>query len=441
VTRIAACGGVYSNPYALRAFIGDARARGAERLLCLGDLGGFGAEPDAVWPLLQEAAIECIAGNYELAVSAGGPECGCGYRDPLDNRFAQVIYDYTLAHTGRDFARWMGTLATERRERVDGWEMHLVHGSTLGVNDFWWESLPSNEHRRRVAASGADVILCTHSGLPWQRRVGTTLVVNVGVLGRPANDGRQEVWYCLLDVDRAGVSAQLVPLAYDWRAQATSMRRAGLPEVFAESIETGWWTTCLECLPPLERSRGRFQIYRSALPGLMGHYGLPAPAEEVDVDNGRPVVPLFGSPLLPARLWIHTRAASDDGPAWPGPRRFAHLGAQALEAGFTQLVLVQHGAETTRELDDMARLVATLIETVISPAGMGSAPAGIEGLREIAMAPDGVYWHVPGTPLEIADGLLVRPAAGEPVGVAEARRLATQRFLEQRAAGTVSCAI
>jgi predicted phosphodiesterase len=125
--------------------------------------------------------------------------------------FAQVIYEYTLAHTGRDFARWMGTLATDRRARVDGWEMHLVHGSPLGVNDFWWESLPEDEHRRRVAASGADVILCTHSGLPWQRRVGTTLVVNVGVLGRPANDGRQEVWYCLLDVDQAGVSAQLVP--------------------------------------------------------------------------------------------------------------------------------------------------------------------------------------------------------------------------------------
>ena len=42
--RIAVCGGPYANPYALRAFIDDARARGCERLFCLGDLGGFGAE-------------------------------------------------------------------------------------------------------------------------------------------------------------------------------------------------------------------------------------------------------------------------------------------------------------------------------------------------------------------------------------------------------------
>jgi hypothetical protein len=105
-------------------------------------------------------------------------------------------------------------------------------------------------------------------------------------------------------------------------------------------------------------------------------------------------------------------------------------------------VLVQHGAEMTGELGDMARLAGTLIETMISPAGTGNAPAGIEGVREIAVAPDGVYWHVPGSPLEIGgDGLLVRPAAGELDGLAEARRLATQRFLEQRAVGRVSCAI
>ncbi len=419
MTRLAACGGVYSNPYALRAFIADARARGAERLLCLGDLGGFGAEPDEVWPLLREGGVECIAGNYELAVSAGGPECGCGYRDPDDNRFAQIIYDHTLAHTGRDFARWMGTLATERRERVGGWEVHLVHGSTLGVSDFWWELLPEEEHRRRVEASGADVILCTHSGLPWQRRVGATLVVNVGVLGRPANDGRQGVWYCVLDLDDAGVSAEHVALDYEWRAQAASMRRAGLPEVFVEAIETGWWTTCLECLPPLERSRGRFHIYRSAVPGLMRHHGLRPATEDHDAGSERPVVPLFGSPLLPARLWIHTRAASADRPEWPGPDLLERIGAEALEQGFAERCVVGDGEE---------------------------AATATPGIREIAVAPGGVYWQVPGTPLAAGDRLLPPGAPAAPVGLAEARRLAIQRFLELRVAdGTippaVSCAI
>ena len=58
---IAVCGSVYSNPYALQAFVQDARARGAEQLYCLGDLGGYGAEPDAVWPLLLDNDITVVA--------------------------------------------------------------------------------------------------------------------------------------------------------------------------------------------------------------------------------------------------------------------------------------------------------------------------------------------------------------------------------------------
>jgi len=224
-------GGPYGNPWALRAFVADARSRGCGRLFCLGDLGGFGADVDGLWPVLVDNGIECIAGNYDVAISRGDQDCGCGYRDPRDNEYAQLIYDHTLAHTSRGFAAWMGRLPTEHRERIGGYDVHFVHGSPLGLNDFWWELLPAAEHRRRAGASGADVVLCTHSGLAWQQQIGDTLAVNVGVLGKPANDGRTEVWYAILDLDGPHARAELVALAYDWCAQAGSMRLAGLPEL------------------------------------------------------------------------------------------------------------------------------------------------------------------------------------------------------------------
>jgi predicted phosphodiesterase len=190
--RIGLCGGPYANPYALAAFVADARERGCERLFCLGDLGGFGAEMNPLWPILDEHEVECIAGNYDVALARGDEDCGCGYTDENDNASAARIYDHTRAVTSPAFAAWMGTLATEHREQLDDVDLHLVHGSPLGLNDFWWESLTAEAHRLRVAASGADVICCTHSGIPWQARIGETLVVNVGVIGKPANDGRTE---------------------------------------------------------------------------------------------------------------------------------------------------------------------------------------------------------------------------------------------------------
>jgi hypothetical protein len=309
VVRWALCGGTYSNPYALRAFLRDARARGAERLWCLGDFGAYGAEPEAIWPLLIDNGVECIAGNYELAIGRGDPDCGCGYADDEDNAYAAIAYDYTLRHTSAEFAAWMRTLPTERRETCDGVSLHLVHGSPLAVNDFWWESLPDQSHQLRIEASGADVICCTHSGLPWIRRFTgagrDALVVNVGVLGRPANDGGQHVWYALVDIVDGHATAELVALAYDWRAQAASMRDAGLPEAFSQTVETGWWTTCLDVVPPVERSRGRFQLYKSAIPEFAGEQVSWGSASEI-ADDGVPVLPLFGSALFPPRLWIYT---------------------------------------------------------------------------------------------------------------------------------------
>jgi diadenosine tetraphosphatase ApaH/serine/threonine PP2A family protein phosphatase/pyruvate-formate lyase-activating enzyme len=304
MTRIAAFGGPYANPYAMRAMLADARTRGCEHIFCLGDLGGFGAECDAVWPLLD--GVECIAGNYDVAIGRGDPDCGCGYADERDNHYAQLMYDYTRASTSAAFAAWMCQLPLERRQRLDGVDVHMVHGSPLAINDFLWESLDDGELRLRAAASGADVLLCTHTGIPWQRRIDGTLIVNVGTVGRPANDGRRETWYAVLDLADGEARAQLVPVAYDWRAQAASMRAAGLPEAFVETIETGWWTTCLEVVAPRERARGRFHVYRDALPTGFDEDGVGWADAPALPDDGRPVVELFGTAAFLPRLWIYT---------------------------------------------------------------------------------------------------------------------------------------
>jgi pyruvate-formate lyase-activating enzyme/diadenosine tetraphosphatase ApaH/serine/threonine PP2A family protein phosphatase len=397
MTRIAVFGGVYSNPYALRALLEDAPRRGAERLFCLGDLGGFGAEPEAVWPLLVEGGVECMAGNYDIAIGRGDDDCGCGYTDPRDNEYAQLTYDYTKAHTSREFAAWMRRLPTELGEEIGGCDVHMVHGSPLSVNDFFWESLDDEEVRLRVTASGADVLLCTHTGLPWVKRVDGCLVANVGVLGRPANDGRREVWYALVDLEDGRADVEHVPLAYDWRAQARSMRAAGIPEAFVATIETGWWATCLEILPPAERARGKYQLYKGSLPtdfaphGDAGDGAAAAASPErggaaaggPEPEDDIPVMPLFGSPLFPPRLWIYTNfhcnlrcgyCAVSSSPLARrrslGYERFCALVDEAVAEGFTEVYVT--GGEPFLEPDivDMLDYASRRLPTVVLTNGM-----------------------------------------------------------------------
>src|SRR5438105_2818224 len=104
--RIAVCGGIYSSRQALEAFLADAKARGAEALYCLGDLGGFGPHPEACWSLLVGNDVRCVQGNYEQALASGRDDCNCGYTDPRDNHFARLSYQYTARSCSPAFKAW-----------------------------------------------------------------------------------------------------------------------------------------------------------------------------------------------------------------------------------------------------------------------------------------------------------------------------------------------
>jgi hypothetical protein len=106
---------------------------------------------------------------------------------------------------------------------------------------------------------GCEGILCTHTGLHWHRSLPSGRdVINVGVIGRPANDGQTNVWYALLEERSGRLAVELVPVEYDHVSLANEMRQEKLPDEFIETILSGWWTTCLEILPARERQASRF---------------------------------------------------------------------------------------------------------------------------------------------------------------------------------------
>jgi hypothetical protein len=266
--RIAVFGGVYSNHLALAALLEEAARRGAEAVYCLGDLGGFGPNPETVRPLLEAGGVRSIQGNYEESLAAGRADCNCGYTDPRDNHFARLSYRYTERNCSPEFKAWMGGLPRRRRVQVGDRELLLVHGSPRRINEFLFRSTtPAPFLEVLLDQERCDALLCTHTGLGWHRRLPSGHdAVNVGAIGRPANDGDPRVRFAMIEArhegggaDRhAALGVELVPLAYDHRALAAEMRRERLPEEFVETILTGWWTTCLEILPAAERAASRY---------------------------------------------------------------------------------------------------------------------------------------------------------------------------------------
>ena len=262
--RVAVFGGVYSNHLALAAAIDDAEDRKVDAMFCLGDLGAFGPHPDRVFPLLRSHGVQVVRGNYDDSIARSLDDCQCGYTDPRDNHFARISYRYTYDHTSSENRSWMATLPHELRFRLGELDVLCCHGSPRQTNEFLWESTTPTHFLEKLARDHeADVVLGTHTGIHWERwwgepGTGGGAYVNVGALGRPANDGRTEVWYTLLEADGNALAVDFVPVSYDHEALAAQMRAEALPEEFVETILTGWWTTCLEILPGKERAAGRF---------------------------------------------------------------------------------------------------------------------------------------------------------------------------------------
>ena len=257
--RIAVFGGIYNNALALEATLADARRRDVEAAFCLGDMGGFGPHPDRVFPLLRDGGVHAIQGNYDESLAAGRADCGCGYTDPRDNHYARISYEYTFAKTSADNKRWLASLPLARRIKLGPYRVLMAHGSPRQINEFLWESTtPSGLLRSLLREHETDVVLCTHTGIKWHRALPDDRhAVNVGVIGRPENDGTPRVWYTVLTAGPE-LAVDFVPVDYDHEGLARQMEAEGLPSEFAETIRSGWWTTCLENLPSRERSRGRY---------------------------------------------------------------------------------------------------------------------------------------------------------------------------------------
>ncbi|MBM3996985.1 MAG: metallophosphoesterase family protein [Planctomycetes bacterium] len=258
MTRIALFGGIYNNYLALEAALADARRRGVDAVHCLGDMGAFGPHPDRVFPLLRDHGVLCIQGNYDNSVGNGLGDCQCGYTDPRDNYFARISYSYTFKNTSAVNRDWLRDLPAQRRLLLGRYRVLLCHGSPRRTNEFLWESATSSAFLNYLCDTHQiDVICTTHTGIKWHRPLDNDRhFINVGVLGRPENDGTTNVWYAILSAE-PNLTVEFVPVHYDFQRLAAEMREEKLPEEFVETIETGWWTTCLEILPGKERRRGR----------------------------------------------------------------------------------------------------------------------------------------------------------------------------------------
>ena len=248
--RLALLSDIHSNVQALDACMTHARAQRAQRFAFLGDLVGYGADPVAVIErvmLLTEEGALVIKGNHDaLAVAPPAQQKTVGdstaawthgqlnaaQRQWLDE--LPMTYQFEnalLVHASADNPeRWRYVYdqraATASLDAASVWpEVRYVFNGHVHVQTLYY----------RGAGDGL-MLFTPQPGVavpvPRHRQwLGT-----IGSVGQP-RDGKPLAMYALFDTERAQLTFHRVP--YDHHTAAVAIRRAGLPEYFADRLESG----------------------------------------------------------------------------------------------------------------------------------------------------------------------------------------------------------
>ena len=237
--RLAFFSDVHGNAAALRAVLADIEASGIDRVYCLGDLVGYGPEPNGVIDLIRTAAIPTIAGNYDDGVGFERGECGCYYADDEARRIGDASYAFTVAAVTEENKAWLRALPRELRFEIGGTRFHLVHGSPRRINEYLLKDRDPRTYERLARSEEADVLVFGHTHVPWHRRHDGVVFVNVGSAGRP-KDGDTRAGYTIVRVPADGeVEVTVVRVPYEVQRTAAGVLSAGLPPALAEAFRSG----------------------------------------------------------------------------------------------------------------------------------------------------------------------------------------------------------
>jgi putative phosphoesterase len=234
---IAAFSDIHGNMHALDAVLEDIQRHSSDQVVCLGDLVGYGAFPNEVIEVIRGAGIPTVTGNYDDGVGFDRDKCGCAYTDPADIERGDRSLRWTQEVVTPENKVWLRALPRELRFDFGGRRVLCVHGSPRRINEYLYEDRPEQSLLRMFRGLGADVILCGHTHLPYQRRLEEMELINVGSAGRP-KDGDLRAVYALVEIG-PDVRATFPRVPYDVEAAARAIEATELPHEFAAYLRTG----------------------------------------------------------------------------------------------------------------------------------------------------------------------------------------------------------
>ena len=241
--RIALLSDVHGNLPAFEAVLADVEEQAVEETWCLGDLVGYGAEPDGCVQLARARCDLSLAGNHDLVVTGEIPISDFSASAAAAARWTQeTISDETMSYLKglgpKDPAREPALYHASPRDPV--WEyvlstwqadecFELMDARVAAVGHshvaLWFQRDDEGKVDGSTADAGTELDL---SGGRW--------LLNPGGVGQPRDGDPRAAWLLL---DTSTWTAEWRRVEYPIDQAAKAIEDAGLPRVLAERLYSG----------------------------------------------------------------------------------------------------------------------------------------------------------------------------------------------------------
>lgn len=239
--RIAVISDIHGNLEAFEAALADISKQECDRIVCLGDVVGYGPDPESCIRILADEKIQCIKGNHDDACSSDE----FPYRM---NSIAQTATLWTQQRLNRVEKLWLANL----RSTIEEDEITFVHASPYMpdgwdyVTDYWEAENAFHAFTGRICFIGH-----THEPVAWIKEddkiaadtfdrlhieKGKRYLINVGSVGQP-RDRNPNSAYVIYDSDRGYFDLKRV--AYDIEKTQRKILAVGLPMPLAQRLQLG----------------------------------------------------------------------------------------------------------------------------------------------------------------------------------------------------------
>jgi len=242
--RYAILSDIHANLEAFHAVLARIAELGADRMLCLGDVVGYHADPNACVDLVRSGDMACVMGNHDAAA--------CGIKEPDSfNPAARAAVLWTrevLTAENKEFLR-------DLPRHLQFGDMVLCHGSINDTDQYIFKDTEVHENLAAMETLPNKPQVCfyghTHMKAAYSlgggvlSRVlsdkilltgGTQYLINPGGVGQP-RDGDPQAPFLIYDTaDRMVVFHRV---EYDIAACQRKILRSGLPARLAERLAMG----------------------------------------------------------------------------------------------------------------------------------------------------------------------------------------------------------